>query len=119
MIAYRLTSVRSLARFLVEHPEIAKICQFKDNRIPSYRTFCRRFGCLDNWILQWSRIIITFLVDAKIFKLKILIIDGTPCKSECKKPRKKGARTTKSDPEARFGYTKWGKECFWAINLSF
>lgn len=112
MVAYRLTSVRSLARFLREHPEISQTCQFKDNCIPSYRTLCRRFGCLDTWILQWCRVIITFLIDAKILKLKILIIDGTPCKSKCKKPRERGAKTTKSDPEARFGYQKWGKECF-------
>ncbi len=112
MVAYRLTSVRSLARFLREHPEIATICQFKDNHIPSYRTFCRRFTFLDNWILGWCRIIITFLIDSDILKLKILIIDGTPCKSKSRKPREKGAKTTKSDPEARFGYQKWGKECF-------
>lgn len=112
MIAYRLTSVRSLARFLNEHPELTKVCRFKNGRVPSYRTFCRRFGCLDNWVLQWSRVILTFLIDAKILKLKILIIDGTPGKSKCKKPRKLGAKTIKSDPEARFGYQKWGKECF-------
>lgn len=112
MVAHRLTSVRSLSRFLIEHPEIAQVCQFKNNGVPSYRTFCRRFGCLDNWILQWCRIIITFLIDAKILKLKILIIDGTPCKSKCRKPREKGAKTAKSDSEARFGYQKWGKECF-------
>lgn len=112
MVAYRLTSVRSLARFLREHLEIAQTCQFKDGCIPSYRTFCRRFGCLDNWILHWCRIIITFLVDAKILKLKILIIDGTACKSKCRKPKGKGAKTMKSDPEARFGYQKWGKECY-------
>jgi hypothetical protein len=112
MVAYRLTSVRSLARFLEEHPEIARLCKFKNDKIPSYRTLCRRFDCLDNWILQWCRIIITFLVDSKILKLKILIIDGTPCRSKCKKPREKGAKTTKSDSEARFGYQKWGKECF-------
>jgi len=82
MVPYRLTSVRSLALFLLEHPEIASVCQFKDNRIPSYRILCRRFGCLDNWILQWCRIIITFLIDSKILKPKILIIDGTPCKSK-------------------------------------
>lgn len=112
MVAYRLTSVRSLARFLTEHPEIAQVCQFKDKSIPSYRTFCRRFGCLDSWILQWCRVIITFLIDSEILKLRILIIDGTPCKSKCRKPRTQGERTTKSDPEARFGYQKWGKECF-------
>lgn len=112
MVAHHLTSVRSLSRFLIEYPEIAQICQFKNNQVPSYRTFCRRFGCLDNWILQWCRIIITYLIDAKILKLKILIIDGTPCKSKCKKPKKFGAKTVKSDPEARFGYQKWGKECF-------
>lgn len=68
MVAHRLASVRSLARFLKEHPEIAKICQFKDDKVPSsYRTFCRRFGCLDNWILQWCRTILTFLVGAGIF----------------------------------------------------
>lgn len=116
MVAYRLTSVRSLARFLREHLEIAQTCQFKDGCIPSYRTFCRRFGCLDNWILHWCRIIITFLVDAKILKLKILIIDGTACKSKCRKPKGKGAKTTKSDPEARFGYQKWGRNVILATN---
>lgn len=34
MVAYRLTSVRSLARFLTEHSEIATVCQFKDKRTP-------------------------------------------------------------------------------------
>lgn len=111
MVAYRLTSVRSLARFLKEHPEIAESCQFPDNKIPSYRTFCRRFGCLDNWILSWCRIIITFLVDSGILKLKLLIIDGTPCKSKCKKP--KGNKSLMpSDPEARFGCANWGKDWF-------
>jgi transposase len=33
-------------------------------------------------------------------------------KSKCRKPRVKGAKTAKSDLEARFGYQKWGKECF-------
>jgi len=112
MVSYRLTSIRSLARFLVEHPEIAQSCQFQDNKVPSYRTFCRRFNCLDSWILQWSRIIITYLIDSKILNLKVLIIDGTPCKSKCHKPRARGAKTTTSDPEARFGFQKWGKECF-------
>ena len=56
MVAYRLTSVRSLARFLKEHPEIAKACQFKDDKIPSYKTFLRRFSYLDNWLLQWCRV---------------------------------------------------------------
>ena len=112
MAAYRLTSVRSLARFLSEHPEIAKNCQFSNSKVPSYRTFCRRFGCLDNWILQWCRIIIAFLVDSKILKLKVLVIDGTPCKSKCKKPKELGAKTAQSDPEARFGSTNRGKEWF-------
>lgn len=112
MVAYRLTSVRSLARFLFEHPEITGNCQFPNKRVPSYRTFCRRFGCLDNWILQWCKIIITFLIDSGILKLKILIIDGTPCKSKCRKPRKLGAKSVKSDPEAMFGFIKWGKESF-------
>lgn len=112
MVAYRLTSVRSLARFLMEQPEIALVCEFKNNQVPSYRTLSRRFNCLDNWILQWCRMIITFLIDAKVLRLKILIIDGTPCQSKYKKPKDREARTTKSDPEARFGFIKWGKECF-------
>ena len=112
MVTYRLTSVRSLARFLIEHPEIAQSCEFKNGKTPSYRTLCRRLGCLDKWILEWCRVILTFLVDSGILNLKTLIIDGTPCKSKCHKPRKKGAKTTISDPEARFGYTKWGRESF-------
>lgn len=70
MVAYRITSVRSLARFLKEHPEVVQVCQFKNGR------------------------------------------DGTSCKSKCHKPREKGAKPTRSDAEARFGYQKWGKECF-------
>lgn len=111
MVSYRLTSVRSLARFITDHPEIAKACGFKTNKVPSYRTFLRRFGCLDNWLLEWCRIIITFLVDSGILKLKILIIDGTPCTSKCKKP--KGDKSVMpSDPDARFGCTNWGKDWF-------
>ena len=110
MVSYRLTSVRSLARFLEQHPEIAKVCGFKDNRIPSYRTFCRRFSCLDNWILQWCRAILTFLVDNKILNLSTLIIDATPCKSKCKRPKNRMSMV--SDKEAAFGCTNWGKDWF-------
>lgn len=112
MVTYRLTSVRSLARFLIEHPDIAKSCEFKNSKTPSYRTLCRRFDCLDKWILEWCRIILVFLIDSGILNLAKLIVDGTACKSKCKKPRAKGAKTTISDPEARFGYTKWGRESF-------
>lgn len=113
MVVHRLDSVRSLARFLTEHPEVAQVCQFRNNRVPSYRTLCRRFSCLNSWILQWCRVIITSLIDAKILKLKVLIIDGTPNKSKCKKPREWGGRTRKSDPEARFGCTGKGKKREW------
>lgn len=112
MVAYRLTSVRSLARFLTEHPEIASACNLRNNRVPSYRTLCRRFGCLDNWILGWCRTIVVFLIDSKVLNLKILITDGTPGKSKNKKPKAMGARTTITDPQARFGCHKWGRECF-------
>ena len=112
MVAYRLTSIRGLERFLNEHPEILIICEFKNNKVPSYRTLCRRFGCLDNWILEWCRIVLTFLIDSKILNLKILITDGTPGRSRNKKPKVLGARTTLTDQEARFGFTKWGRESF-------
>jgi hypothetical protein len=111
MVLYRLTSVRSLARFLIEQPEIARACEFKSERIPSYRTLCRRFGCLDNWILEWCRVIITALLEARIVKLKTLIIDGTPGQSKCKRPKGE-VMTRPSDPEAGFGTTNWGKEWF-------
>lgn len=112
MAAYRLTSVRSLARFLSEHPEIAKVCQFKNHRTPCYRTLCRRVAYLDNWLVQWCRMIITFLIDVKILRLKILVIDATPGQSKCRKPRKLGAKTVKSDSEARFGSSNRGKDWF-------
>lgn len=113
MVAYRLTSIRSLARFLKQNPEIAKVCQFQDGAVPSYRTLCRRFKCLDNWVVEWCRIILTYLIDAKILKLKILVIDGTGCESKCKKPR--GDKSSMvSDPEARFGckFNQGRKESF-------
>lgn len=105
MVAYRLTSIRSLARFLGQNPELTKTCGFKKKKVPSYRTFCRRFGCLNNWVLQWCRILLTWLVENKLLKIKLMILDGTPCKSKCNKPKKFGARTITSDPEARFGCT--------------
>lgn len=88
MVCYRLTSVRSLARFLEEQPQLAKLCGFGKS-IPCYRTLCRRFKSLDNWILEYCRIFITYLIDASLVKLDILIIDGTPAKSKCKKPQRR------------------------------
>lgn len=117
MVCYRLTSVRSLARFLTEQRELAKLCGFKD-KTPCYRTLCRRFKSLDNWVLEYCRIFITSLTDSGLIKLNILIIDGTPAKSKCKKPRKRGAKNTKSDTEARFGYQKWGKECYFGYKIN-
>lgn len=112
MVAWRLTSVRSLARFLADQPAIAKACGFKKGKVPSYRTLCRRFPLLNSQVREWSQTILGSLIEKlKALKLKILIFDGTPCRSKCKKPKDFGARTRKSDPEARFGcYSLNGKK---------
>jgi len=111
MVGYRLTSIRSLARFLEKHPELREICQFRQGKSPSYRTFLRRFGLLDHWVFEWCRILITFLIEAKLLNLKILVIDGTPSRADGALP-KGGKKFKKSDPEAGFGYTNKGKLCF-------
>lgn len=115
MVCYRLTSVRSLARFLTQQPEIAKRCGF-NKRTPSYRTLCRRFKFLDNWVLEYCRIFITYLIDNDLVSLNILAIDGTPAKAKGSKPKKDKIKV--SDPEAGFGYQKWGKECFFGYKIN-
>lgn len=116
MVCYRLTSVRSLARFLGQHSEVAALCGFQE-RTPCYRTLCRRFKTLDCWALEYCRMFITFFVDTGLISLNTLIIDGTPAKSQCKPP-KIGKSTRLSDKEARFGFRYWGKDCYFGYKIN-
>ena len=54
MVYQRLTSLRSLERFLHQHPEVAQACGLTA-RIPSYRTFCRRFATLETPVWTAAR----------------------------------------------------------------
>jgi len=116
MIHYRLSSVRSLARFLPQHPEIALACGFTHDTTPSYRTLSRRFQTLDNPVMRVVKELLSRMVALGIVNTKIVVIDATPLRAKGNPP--KGEKSIKSsDPEARFGFQKHGKEVYFGYKL--
>jgi hypothetical protein len=116
MIHHNLSSVRSLARFLEQQPELAFACGFDPDTIPSYRTLSRRFKTLDNPVMQVVRELLSKMIALGIVNTKIVIIDATPLQAKGNLP--KGERSIKpSDPEARFGFQKHGKEVYFGYKL--
>jgi hypothetical protein len=111
MIHYRLSSVRSLARFLEQHLELAFACGFDPATMPSYRTLLRRFKTLDKPVLQVAKKLLSKMVALGIVHTKILVIDAAPLRAKGNPP--KGEKSIKpSDPEARFGFQKHGQEVY-------
>jgi hypothetical protein len=116
MIHHNLSSVRSLARFLEQQPELAFACGFDPETIPSYRTLSRRFKTLDNPVMQVVRELLSKMIALGIVNTKIVIIDATPLQAKGNLP--KGEKSIKpSDPEARFGFQKHGKEVYFGYKL--
>ncbi len=112
MVYYRLTSVRSLARFIYKHPDIQKAIGLQGN-IPCYRTLTRRFKKLDEPILKLVNQLIEKLVSKKVLKLAILATDGSLLKAKGKPQPKNRPDIKPTDKEAKWGYSKtkgwvWG-----------
>lgn len=104
MVYYRLNSVRSLARFILQHIELAKVCGL-NHRFPCYRTLTRRFKQLDEPILMFVNRLIRKLISKRIIRLAILATDGSLLKAKGKEQPKKRPDIIPADKDAKWGYS--------------
>ena len=104
MVYHRLTSLRSLERFLHQHPEVAHACGVGD-RIPSYRTCCRRFHTLEVPAWQAARQLIGTLARRRWLRWSLLVIDGSLLAAHGRPPRLKPHARPATDPDASWGYS--------------
>ena len=104
MVYYRLNSVRSLARFILQHPELAKACGL-NQLFPCYRTLTRRFKQLDEPILMFVNRLIRKLISKRIIRLAILATDGSLLKAKGKEQPLRRPDIIPADKEARWGYS--------------
>lgn len=104
MVYYRLTSLRSLERFLQQQPDIAAACGVP-NRVPSYRTFCRRFRTLDGPAWTAARQLIRTLARRRWLRWGLLVIDGSLLAANGHPPRLRPRPRPATDPDASWTYT--------------
>jgi len=104
MVYHRLTSLRSLERFLRQQPEVAHACGLTD-RIPSYRTFCRRFHTLEAPAWTAARQLLGKLARRRWLRWSLLVIDGSLLAAKGRPPRSKPRPQSATDPDASWGYT--------------
>jgi hypothetical protein len=104
MVYYRLSSIRSLERFVLLNPELAKDCGLNEH-IPSYRTLTRRFKKLDEPVLVLVKRILIKLVSKRIIHLAVLATDGSLLKAKGKEQPLKRPDIIPADKEAKWGYS--------------
>lgn len=104
MVYYRLNSVRSLARFILQHTELAKVCGLSYH-FPCYRTLTRRFKQLDEPILIFVNRLIRKVISQRIIRLAILATDGSLLKAKGKEQPKKRPDIIPADKDAKWGYS--------------
>lgn len=104
MVYYRLNSVRSLARFILQHTELAKACGL-NHHFPCYRTLTRRFKQLDEPILMFVNRLIRKLISRRIIRLAILATDGSLLKAKGKEQPKRRPDIIPADKDAKWGYS--------------
>ena len=104
MVYERLTSLRSLERFLHQHPDVAQACGLWA-QIPSYRTFCRRFQTLEVPAWTVARQLIRTLARRRWLRWSLLVIDGSLLAAKGRPPRLKPHPRPATDPDASWGYS--------------
>jgi len=104
MVYYRLTSLRSLERFLQQHAVIAQACGLTAG-IPSYRTFCRRFHTLEQPAWTAARQLLRRLTRRRWLRWSLLVIDGSLLAACGHPPRPRWHRPRPTDPDASWGYS--------------
>lgn len=115
MVNYRLTGFRSLHRFLKNHPGIAQACGLS-RKVPSDRTFSRRFQKLDGILLQAAAQLLRRLTSRKVLRWALMVIDGTPLVARGRRPRGKQPERHTTDKEAAWGFSTT-KGWFWGYKL--
>jgi hypothetical protein len=116
MIYYRLTSLRSLERFLHQHPNIAMACGLKEG-IPSYRTFARRFKTLERPATLAAQKLIQRLVKRRWIRLVILVTDASLLSTKGRAPKGKKPDARTGDAEAAWGYSASDDTWVWGYKL--
>ena len=116
MVYYRLTSLRSLERFLHQQPPIAAACGLT-MRIPCYRTLARRFTTLEHPVVLAAQQLLRRLVKRRWIRLVILATDASllAAKGRAPKGTLPDGRTT--DREAAWGYSASDDSWVWGYKL--
>ena len=104
MVYYRLNSVRSLARFIIQHPGLAEACGL-NYRLPCYRTLTRRFKCIDGAVFMLINRLLRKLISKRVIRLAILVADGSLLKAKGKEQPLKRPDIIPADKEAKWGYS--------------
>ena len=116
MVYYRLTSLRSLERFLHQHLGVAQACGLT-HRIPCYRTFARRFQTLESPATQAAWKLLRRLIRRRWIRLMILATDASLLAAKGRSPKGRSPDKRTSDREAVWGYSSVDKSWLWGYKL--
>jgi len=118
MVYYRLTSLRSLERFLHQNLYIAQACGL-DVSIPCYRTFARRFKVLEQPTWAAIRQLTGKLVRKHWLRLAIMVTDGSLLAAKGRFPTSGTGEADfrTSDREATWGYSASDDSWVWGYKL--
>ena len=105
MVYFRLTSVRSLARFLVSHYCWAKACGF-ERVVPNYRTLTRRLSVLDKPAVYFAGTVIRILVKYHLISFNIISTDSSLLEAFGKPTHKNHPEIQATDKDARWGWSE-------------
>lgn len=105
MVYFRLTSVRSLARFLLSHSYWARACGF-DGQVPNYRTFTRRLSVLDKPVVSFAAFVIRILAKHHLISFAVISTDSSLCEAFGKPTHKNHPEMKSTDCDARWGWSE-------------
>lgn len=104
MVYARLTSLRSLERFLHQHPDLAAACGLREE-IPCYQTFRRRFQVLEQPAWAAARQLMGTLARRRWLRWSLLVIDGSLLAAHGRSPRQGMRPRPPTDPDASWGFS--------------
>ena len=116
MVSYRLTGFRSLHRFLQINTSLAQACGLPQGRVPSDRTFSRRFQRLDGILLEATAQLLRRLTSRNVLRWALTVIDGTALVAKGRRPKGRGPDPRTTDTDAAWGFSTT-KGWFWGYKL--
>lgn len=105
MIYFRLSSVRSLARFLISHSYWTKACGFKEDT-PSYRTLSRRLKVLDKPAVHFAGSVIQILLKYHLVSLEIISTDSSLLQAFGRVSHKSHPEKKATDKDVAWGWSE-------------